>query len=179
MARDHTDQLLTDLAEVRRKKKRRQDSPKTPPGSPPLQPPLPPPPAGPSGTSGVSGVSGSSQLPPPPPPPPSTNQSDQSKSTAAPSSSKTAASAEYTTWTTTDIRLKPSVSSIPEELHIDDDMTPDEQVQSSGDEDIRHDHIPTVNLRQSWWKPLTEDRPAIPEPAWSIPSSDLPVPVNN
>ncbi|GKE07399.1 photosystem II D1 protein [Tanacetum coccineum] len=22
-----------------------------------------------------------------------------------------------------------------------------------------------VNLRQSWWKPLTEDRPATPEPA--------------
>ncbi|GKD94099.1 hypothetical protein Tco_1373936 [Tanacetum coccineum] len=33
--------------------------------------------------------------------------------------------------------------------------------------------------RQNWWKPLTEDRPATPEPAWSIPSSDLPIPVNN
>ncbi|GJR80559.1 hypothetical protein Tco_0151344 [Tanacetum coccineum] len=32
---------------------------------------------------------------------------------------------------------------------------------------------------QNWWKPLTEDRPATPEPAWSIPSSDLPVPANN
>ncbi|GJY27870.1 hypothetical protein Tco_0403637 [Tanacetum coccineum] len=55
----------------------------------------------------------------PHPPPPSTNQSDQSKSTAAPSSSKTATSAEYMAWTTTDIRLKPSVSSIPEDLHMD------------------------------------------------------------
>ncbi|GKE54906.1 hypothetical protein Tco_1490062, partial [Tanacetum coccineum] len=36
-----------------------------------------------------------------------------------------------------------------------------------------------VNLRQNWWKPLTEDRLATPEPAWSIPSSNLPVPVNN
>ncbi|GKB08132.1 hypothetical protein Tco_0836416 [Tanacetum coccineum] len=178
MARDHTDQLLTDLAEAQKKKKKRHDSPKTPPGSPPHQPPPPPPPAGPSGTSGTSGASGSSQVTPPPPPP-STNQSDQSQSTAAPSSSKTAASAEYTAWTTTDTRLKPCVSSIPEELHMDDDTTPDEQVQSSGDEDIGHDHIPTVNLRQNWWKPLTEDRPATPEPAWSIPSSDLPVPVNN
>ncbi|GJX88703.1 hypothetical protein Tco_0340717 [Tanacetum coccineum] len=62
---------------------------------------------------------------------------------------------------------------------MDDDMTHDEQVQSSGDEDIGHDHIPIVNLWQSWWKPLTEDRPATPEPTWSIPSSDLPVPVNN
>ncbi|GJU44033.1 hypothetical protein Tco_1201299 [Tanacetum coccineum] len=125
MDRDQTDQLLTDLAEARRKKKRRHDSPKTPPGSPPHQPPPPPPPAGPSGTSGSSGASGSSQLPPPPPPP-STNQSDQSKTTAAPSSSKIAASAEYTAWTTIDTRLKPSVSSIPEDLHMDDDSTPDE-----------------------------------------------------
>ncbi|GKA55786.1 putative reverse transcriptase domain-containing protein [Tanacetum coccineum] len=69
MDRDHSDQLLTDLAEARRKKKKRHDSPKTPPGSPPLhQPPPPPPPAGPFGTSGASGTSGSSQLPPPPPP---------------------------------------------------------------------------------------------------------------
>ncbi|GJV36386.1 hypothetical protein Tco_1408863 [Tanacetum coccineum] len=156
MARDHTDQLLTDLA----------------------KPPPPPLPAGSSGTPGAYGASGSSQLPPPPLPP-STNQSDQSTSTAAPSSSKTAASAKYTAWTTTDTRLKPSVSSIPEELHMEDDTTPDEQVQSSGDEDIGHDHIPTVNLKKNWWKPLTEDRPATPEPAWYILSSDMPIPVNN
>ncbi|GKB02866.1 hypothetical protein Tco_0830955 [Tanacetum coccineum] len=179
MDRDHSEQLLTDLAEARRKKKRRHESPKTPPGSPPHQPPPPPPPAGPSGTLGASGASGSSQLPPPPPPPP-TNQSDQSKSIAAPSSSKTATLAEYTAWTTTDTRLKPSVSSIPEDLHMDADSAPDEQVHSSDDEDIGNDHIPKVNLKQDWWKPLSEeDRPATPEPAWSIPSSDLPVPMNN
>ncbi|GJT02405.1 hypothetical protein Tco_0823574 [Tanacetum coccineum] len=155
MARDHTDQLLTDLAKARKKKKKRHDSPKTP-----------------------LGAFGSSQLPPPPPPL-STNQSNQSTSTATPSSSKTATSAEYTAWMTTDTRLNPFVSLIPKELHIDDDTTPDEQVQSSGNEDIGHDHIPIVNLRQNWWKPLTECRPATPEPAWSIPSSDLPVLVNN
>ncbi|GKA70897.1 hypothetical protein Tco_0777036 [Tanacetum coccineum] len=59
MDRDHIDQLLTDLAEARRKKKRRHDSPKTPPGSPPHQPPPPLPPAGLSGTSGSFGASGS------------------------------------------------------------------------------------------------------------------------
>ncbi|GJW74772.1 hypothetical protein Tco_0134142 [Tanacetum coccineum] len=152
------------------------DLPKTPTGSPPHQLPPPPPPACPSGTSGTSGLS---QFPPPPPPP-STNQSDQSKSTAAPSSSKTAASDEYTAWTTTDTRLKPSVSSILEDLHMDDDSAPDEQEHSSDDENIRNDHIPKVNLKQDVWKPLLEeDRPATPEPAWSIPSSDLPVPMNN
>ncbi|GJY86796.1 monodehydroascorbate reductase [Tanacetum coccineum] len=179
MARDHTDQLLTDLAKTRRKKKKRHDSPKTPPGSPPHQPPPPPPPTGSSGTSRASRASGSSQLPPPPPPP-STNQSDQSKSTDAPSSSKTAASAEYTAWTNTDSRLNPSVSSILEDLYMDADSALDKQVYSLDDEDIGHDHIPKVSLKQDWWKPLSEeDRPATPEPAWSIPSSDQPIPMNN
>nr|GEY47833.1 hypothetical protein [Tanacetum cinerariifolium] len=71
--RDHTDELLKDLAEARRKKKKRRDSPKTPPGSPPHQPPPPSPPAGPSGTSRSPEASGSSQVPPPPPPPLSIN----------------------------------------------------------------------------------------------------------
>ncbi|GKA91285.1 hypothetical protein Tco_0813155 [Tanacetum coccineum] len=62
---------------------------------------------------------------------------------------------------------------------MDDDTASDEQVHSSGDEDIGHDHIPTVNLKQNWWKPLTKDIPATAEPAWSIPSSDLPVLMNN
>nr|GEV73169.1 hypothetical protein [Tanacetum cinerariifolium] len=62
---------------------------------------------------------------------------------------------------------------------MDEDMAPDEQAQSSDDEDIGSTHIPKVNLRQNWWKPLEEERPATPEPAWSIPSSELPVPTNN
>ncbi|GJU77331.1 hypothetical protein Tco_1274401 [Tanacetum coccineum] len=161
------------------KKKRRHESPKIPPGSPPHQPPPPSPPAGPSGTLGASGASRSSQLPPPPPHL-STNQSDQSKGTAAPSSLKTTTSSEYTAWTTTDTRLKPFVSLIPEDLHMDADSAPDEQVHSSDDEDIRNDHIPKVNLKQDWWKPLYEEnRPATLEPAWSIPSSDMHVPMNN
>nr|GEU68609.1 hypothetical protein [Tanacetum cinerariifolium] len=115
MNHDHTDELLKDLAEARRKKKKRHDSPKTPPGSPPHQLPPPPPPAGPSGTSRSSRASRSSQLPLPHLPS-STSQSDQSKSTATPSSSKTAAIAKYTAWTTTDTRLRPSVSLIPKDL---------------------------------------------------------------
>nr|GEV70037.1 retrovirus-related Pol polyprotein from transposon TNT 1-94 [Tanacetum cinerariifolium] len=70
---DYTDELLKDLAEVRKKKKRSCDSLNTPPGSPPHQPPPPLPPAGPFGTSGSPGAFGLSQVPPPPPPPPSTN----------------------------------------------------------------------------------------------------------
>ncbi|GJV40583.1 hypothetical protein Tco_1419023, partial [Tanacetum coccineum] len=153
---DEHEQFDADKAEKLKQMKRKHDSPKTPPGSPP--PPSPP--SGQSGASGTTGASNSAQDTPPPPPSLTTNQSDQSKGTDAPSSSKIAASTEYTAWTTTDTRIKPSV-------------------QSSGDEDIGRDHIPTVNLRQSWWKPLTEDRPTTPEPAWSIPSSDLHVPMNN
>ncbi|GJW29623.1 hypothetical protein Tco_0046498 [Tanacetum coccineum] len=41
------------------------------------------------------------------------------------------------------------------------------------------DHILDCNLRQSWWKPITEDRPATHEPAWSISLSALTVPTNN
>ncbi|GJW73475.1 hypothetical protein Tco_0132845 [Tanacetum coccineum] len=122
---NHSEQLLTYLAEAQRKKKRRHD-------------------------------------------------------TAAPSSSKTSTSAEYMAWTTTDTRIKPSVSSIPEDLYMDIDSAPNEQVHSSDDEDIGNAHIPKVNLKQDWWKPLSEeDRPATPEPAWSISSSDMHVPMNN
>ncbi|GKB22669.1 hypothetical protein Tco_0862070 [Tanacetum coccineum] len=71
---------------------------------------------------------------------------------------------EYSAWTTTDTRIKPSITLIPDDLYMDDETIADEQAVSSDDE-VGRDHIPTVNLRQSWWKPLTEDRPATQEPA--------------
>nr|GEV26747.1 hypothetical protein [Tanacetum cinerariifolium] len=178
MNRDHSEELTQGLAEARKKKKKSRESSKTSPGSPPHQPPPPPPPAGPSGASRAPGASGSSQVPPPPPPS-STTQESPSKGSAAPSLLKTAASAEYQAWTTTDVRLSPSISLTPADLEIDEDMGPDEQAQLSDDEDIGSAYIPKVNLRQDWWKPLEEEQPATPEPAWSIPSSDVPVPPNN
>nr|GEV53472.1 hypothetical protein [Tanacetum cinerariifolium] len=114
--------------------KRKQDSPKTPPGSPPSPPPPPPP--GASGASGSTGASDSAQDPPPLPPPSSSHQGYQSTSTAAPSSSKTAATTQFAAWTTTDVRSKPVVAIIPEDLHMDEDMTEDDQACSSSDEDI-------------------------------------------
>nr|GFC12081.1 hypothetical protein [Tanacetum cinerariifolium] len=124
---------------ARRMKKRRHDSPKTPLGSPPRHRPLPPPPEGPSRTSRSFGESRSSQVPPPPHLPPSTNQEGQSHGSIASSSSKTAASAEYTAWTTSDTRFKPSLSSIPEDLHMDDDLASNEQIHLSDNEDIKND----------------------------------------
>nr|GEU41349.1 hypothetical protein [Tanacetum cinerariifolium] len=94
------------------------------------------------------------KMPPPPPPPSSTNQESPSKGSVAPSSSKTAASAEYQAWTTTDVRLRPSILLTPADLAMDEEMGPDEQAQFSDDEDIG-------------------------KPAWSILSSDAPVPTNN
>ncbi|GJT97287.1 hypothetical protein Tco_1092805 [Tanacetum coccineum] len=176
--RDESEDFDVDKAQEETKKKSKQDSPNTPPGSPPSPPPPPPPPSGASGASGITRASDSAQAPPPPPPSSSTHQGGQSTSTAAPSSSKTAASAEFSAWTMTDTRIKPSITTIPDDLYMDDETTADEQAYSSGDE-VGRDHIPTVNLRQSWWKPLTEDRPATPEPAWTIPSSDLTMPTNN
>nr|GFA14636.1 hypothetical protein [Tanacetum cinerariifolium] len=95
------------------------------------------------------------------------------------SPSKTAASAENQAWRTTDIRLRPSISLTLADLEMDEDMAPDEQAQSSNDEDIESAHIPTVNLRQGWWKPFEEERPATLEHAWSIRSSDGLIPTNN
>nr|GFD09592.1 hypothetical protein [Tanacetum cinerariifolium] len=120
-------------------------------------PPPSPPPAGPSGASGSPGAFGSSQVPPPPP---STNQEGQSEGSAEPSSLKTAASVEYQDWTTTDIRLRPSISLTLADLQMNDGMDPDAQAHSSDDKDIGNAHIPKVNLRQDWWKPHEEERPA-------------------
>nr|GEU64434.1 ribonuclease H-like domain-containing protein [Tanacetum cinerariifolium] len=178
MNRDHSEELAQDLAEARKNKKKRRESPKMPHGSPPHQPPPLPPPSGPSGAPGSSGSSQVTPTPPSPPPP-STNQGSPSKGSAAPSPSKTAASTEYQAWTTPDVTLRPFVSLTPTDLDMDEDMGPDEQAQLLDDEDIGSAHIPTLNLRQDWWKPLEEERIATPEPAWSIPSSDAPVTQNN
>ncbi|GJU92375.1 retrovirus-related pol polyprotein from transposon TNT 1-94 [Tanacetum coccineum] len=123
-----------------------------------------------------------SKAPPPPPPSSSTHQGDQSTSTCAqvfPQRQLLLAN------TLLGQRLTPlcknSITTIPDDLYMDDETTADEQAYSSGDRDYvgrggkKKNHIPTVNLRQSWWKPLTEDRPASPKPAWTIRHADLPV----
>ncbi|GKF24346.1 hypothetical protein Tco_0076668, partial [Tanacetum coccineum] len=118
--------------------------------------------------------------PPPPPPSPTTNRGDQSQSSAAPGSSKTTASTEYTAWTTTTSRLKLAASSIPKDVLMHEESDFEAHDMGSEDEDSDSRHIPKVSLNQEWFKPLSEEeRPATPEPAWSIPSSSLPVPNNN
>ncbi|GKD91775.1 hypothetical protein Tco_1367282, partial [Tanacetum coccineum] len=94
LERDYSNQLLSDLDEARRKKRKRHNSPRTPSGSPPSQPPPSPPPAGAFDVLGTLGASGSSQLSlPPPPPSTGTSGSAQQQGSKAPSSSKTTTSA--------------------------------------------------------------------------------------
>ncbi|GJS56818.1 hypothetical protein Tco_0651602 [Tanacetum coccineum] len=55
-----------------------------------------------------------------------------------------------------------------------DDSTPDEQVQSSDDEDTENDQIPEADTRKDLWKPLPEEeRPATPKPALTILPSNV------
>ncbi|GJX37264.1 retrovirus-related pol polyprotein from transposon TNT 1-94 [Tanacetum coccineum] len=128
---------------------------KTPPGSLPTQPPPP---------AGASGAPGSQ----------------------APSSSKTAASASQSmAWTTSDTQYEsadiPGAQELsPTDYLMQDDSIPEEQVLLSDDEDSENDHQPKADLRKDWWKPLPEEeRPATPEPAWTIPSSNKSDVVNN
>nr|GEX28408.1 hypothetical protein [Tanacetum cinerariifolium] len=150
------------------------ESPKTPLGSPSHQSPPPPPPAGPSGTSEAPRAFGSHVTPPPT----STNQDSPSTGSATPSPAKTIATTKHKAWSTPDVTLKPLVSLTPEDLDMDEAMGPNEQAQLSNKKDIESAHIPTVNLRQGWWKPFEEERPTTPKPAWSIRSSDMPTRAN-
>ncbi|GJW08840.1 hypothetical protein Tco_1571263 [Tanacetum coccineum] len=124
-------------------------------------------------TSGASGITGAYRFllkAPPPPPLLSTHQGGQSTSTAAPSSSKTAASVEYSAWTTTDTWIKPSITTIPDDLYMDDEPL---QLTSISSGERWTCYYSYSQHEPSWWKPLTEDRPASLEPAWTIPSTDL------
>ncbi|GJZ99261.1 hypothetical protein Tco_0671812 [Tanacetum coccineum] len=139
------------------KKRKRHGSPRTPFGSPSLPSPPPPPPTGASGAPGTSGASRSSQMPPPPPPlSTETNQGKQQRGSRAPSS------------------VSADQKSSPTDSMMNKDFIPDEQVQSSDDEDTTNDQLPKADTRKDWWKPLPEEeRPATPKPAWIIPSSNM------
>ncbi|GKD64185.1 hypothetical protein Tco_1306293 [Tanacetum coccineum] len=106
--------------------------------------------------------------------------SAQQASSEAPSSSKPAASTHQSmAWTTSDTRFESTGFTATQELSptgslMQDDSIPDEQVHLSDDEDSGNDHLPKSDSRQDCWKPLPEEeRPATPEPTWTIPSSNV------
>ncbi|GJW29207.1 hypothetical protein Tco_0046082 [Tanacetum coccineum] len=155
--RDESEKFDADKAEERTKKKSKQDSLKTLPGSPPSPSP-PPPPSGALGAFGTTGASDFAQDHPPPPPSSTTNQA----------------------WTTTTSRLKPTASSVLEDVLIHEESNFEAQDMGSDNEDSASRHIPKVSLNHEWFKPLSEEeRPPTPEPSWFIPSLSLPVPNNN
>ncbi|GKE77551.1 hypothetical protein Tco_1543671 [Tanacetum coccineum] len=76
--------------------------------------------------------------------------------------------------------FEPSTSSIPEDVFMHEELDFAALDMVFDDDDIGSRHILRVNLKQDWFKPLSEDdRPETPEPAWSIPSSSLSVPTHN
>ncbi|GJZ14499.1 hypothetical protein Tco_0550176 [Tanacetum coccineum] len=96
---------------------------------------------------------------PPPPPPPPTG------AFSAPA------------WTTSDTRYELATFTTTQETSpldnlINDDSIPNKQVHLSDDQNNENDYLPKADMRKDWWKPLPEEeRPATPEPAWTIPSS--------
>nr|GEU95296.1 hypothetical protein [Tanacetum cinerariifolium] len=166
LERDYSNQLLADLDEARRKKKKKRDLPRTPPGSPPPQPPPSPLPIGTSGAPGTSRASGSSQLPPPPPHlSTNTNQGNQEQGSRGLSLSKTKASTPQSmAWTTSNTRYESvgfaaTQETSPTDYLMNDDSIPDEHVHLSNDEDT--------------------ERPATLAPALTIPSSNVSKVKNN
>ncbi|GKC09752.1 hypothetical protein Tco_1001362, partial [Tanacetum coccineum] len=60
-----------------------------------------------------------------------------------------------------------------------DDVSKQDEGHISDLEDTDNTHIPKVKVA-TWFKPIQEDeRPATPEPEWTIPPNDFPEPKNN
>nr|GEW72952.1 hypothetical protein [Tanacetum cinerariifolium] len=153
----HIDELEQHMANLLQynlalEERKRRDVPRTLFASPPPQPPPPHPPTGASGAPGSKALS-------------------LSKSAVLVPQSMA--------WTTSDTRYKSVGLSGTQELSpmdslILDDSIPDEQVHLFDDKDSRNDHLPTADSRKGRWKPLpAEERPANPEPTWTIPSSTI------
>ncbi|GKA99684.1 hypothetical protein Tco_0827678 [Tanacetum coccineum] len=112
--------------------------------------------------------------------PTGTSRSAQQQDSKAPSSSKTTASTSQSmAWTTSDTRyestgVSAAHKSSPTDYLMNEDSILEEHVQLFDDEDTENDHLPNDDMRKGWWKPLLEEeRPATPEPAWTVLSSNI------
>ncbi|GJT57923.1 hypothetical protein Tco_0992977 [Tanacetum coccineum] len=91
-----------------------------------------------------------------------------------------------TGWQITDTRDVDADSSMhrsdPESEHSEqssDDIPMQDEGNDSDMEDTDNAHIPKVSTT-TWFKPILEsERPATPEPEWTIPPNDFPEPENN
>ncbi|GJR96555.1 hypothetical protein Tco_0268729 [Tanacetum coccineum] len=128
-----------------------------------------------------SGASGSAQPP----------HKDDEQSLKKPHDSDASASKQHPTltspgWQITDTRdvvINSSRHSSEPEFghyeHSSDDVSKQDEGHISDLEDTDNAHIPKVKAA-TWFKPIQEDeRPATPEPEWTIPPNDFPEPENN
>ncbi|GKC17892.1 hypothetical protein Tco_1014674, partial [Tanacetum coccineum] len=128
-----------------------------------------------------SGASGSAQPP----------RKDDEQSSKKPRESDASASKQHpaltsTGWQITDTRDAGADSSMhrsdPESDHSEqssDDIPMQDEGNDSDMEDTDNAHIPKVSTT-TWFKPIPEsERPATPEPEWTIPPNDFPEPENN
>ncbi|GJZ39044.1 hypothetical protein Tco_0585607, partial [Tanacetum coccineum] len=128
-----------------------------------------------------SGASGSAQ-----PPPKDDEQSSKKPQDSDASASKQHPTLTSTGWQITNTRDAVIDSSMhrsePESGHSEhssDDVSKQDEGHVSDLEDTDNAHIPKVTAA-TWFKPIPEDeRPATPEPEWTIPPNDFPEPENN
>ncbi|GJY95927.1 putative ribonuclease H-like domain-containing protein [Tanacetum coccineum] len=129
-----------------------------------------------------SAASGSAK----PPPKESCDQSSKRQRESEASASKQHPSLSSTGWQITDTREAGVDSSMhrsdPESEHSEqstDDMSKQDEGNVSDMEDTDNAHIPKVSTT-TWFKPIPEsERPATPEPEWTIPPNDFPEPEHN
>ncbi|GJU38143.1 hypothetical protein Tco_1186497 [Tanacetum coccineum] len=128
-----------------------------------------------------SAASGSAQ-----PPPKDDDQSSKKPRESDASASKQHPALTSTGWQITDTRDAVVDSSMPrsdtESEHSEqssDDIPMQDEGHVSDLEDTDNAHIPKVSTT-TWFKPIPEgERPATPEPEWTIPPNDFPEPENN
>ncbi|GKA01202.1 hypothetical protein Tco_0673867 [Tanacetum coccineum] len=120
------------------------------------------------------------------PPPKDDDQSSKKPRESDASASKQHPALTSTGWQITDTRDAGADSSMhksdPESEHSEqslDDIPMKDEGNDSDMEDTDNAHIPKVSTT-TWFKPIPEsERPATPEPEWTIPPNDFPEPENN
>ncbi|GJT68227.1 hypothetical protein Tco_1019707, partial [Tanacetum coccineum] len=120
------------------------------------------------------------------PPPKDDDQSSKKPRESEASASKQHPTLSSTGWQITDTREAGVDSSMhrsdPESEHSEqssDDISKQDEGNDSDMEDTDNAHIPKVSTT-TWFKPIPEsERPATPEPEWTIPLNDFPKPEHN
>ncbi|GJR08790.1 hypothetical protein Tco_0791442 [Tanacetum coccineum] len=120
------------------------------------------------------------------PPPKADDQSSKKPRESDASASKQHPALTSTGWQITDTRDAGADSSMhrsdPESEHSEqssDDISKQDEGNDSAMEDTDNAHIPKVSTT-TWFKPIPEsERPATPEPEWTIPPNDFPEPEHN